>query len=824
MSAIEFSENGTAVMFCSHILSGGRMTKYKGEVASCAPALVRPSVVFPRLFSAPTVSALALAAGLSVAPVLLPSEITGGAGAAWAACSPSNAGTAGDDIILCDAANDPGGANVSGFTGNDTITLDGMVTVGNISGGDGVDTINLLSGTVINRVVWGNGDESQILDLTNVTLAGDLRFGGGSDNFTLVAGSVGSNVFLGDLENFGTGVDDVFTLDGGHVAWEISGDQDRDTINIYSGSVGRRIKGYDGDDVINWSGGTIGIGVYGDGDWYDGLDWFPTYGSDTVTVSASEYDGTQMLDGGDDAYTSDGYSDTLNLNGLTVSANGTYIVNWEVANLDATALTISDGLWDVGIDGATGSGVFLTNGSELEALDALTLNGNLQIDGTSQFTGTGAGAGVYNINGTVLNSGTITTYDGVTGDVLTISGDYSGDGQLLFDADLASGTGDALVIDGDVTGGTTTIMVNDVTSGPISGNDVVLVDVTGATAEGDFVLAGGPLTVGAYDYDLIYQPGTFVLAGSLNSIGAMYEAAPLILAGFNRLPTLEQRVGERELTGSDTASGSWIRFYGDSSDMATNSGSNISDHRWGLQAGWDERLEPSETGQWVIGVTAQYGTQNASVSMASGAGKVSSSNYGIGATATWYGNDGLYADLQGQVSWISSDFSSSSVGVLATGERANAYAASIETGYRFALDQSRALVPQAQMSQGYVGGAAFTDSQGNAIDLGSSSGLTGRLGLAYEYERSDDAAGGHAKLYAIGNLLHDFSEGSTVQVAGLDLNEGTARNWGEVGIGTSFASDENTMFYGEASYRTALDGPDGTNNGFSATAGLRINW
>lgn len=98
----------------------------------------------------------------------------------------------------------------------------------------------------------------------------------------------------------------------------------------------------DGDDSFTWSGGT----------WLSSF--FGGNGSDTATVSAQSYDGTHhYLDGGDDVSTADGWTDRLNLSGVTASANGANIVNWEIVTLDAADVTILDGALEAGSEPET---------------------------------------------------------------------------------------------------------------------------------------------------------------------------------------------------------------------------------------------------------------------------------------------------------------------------------------------------------------------------------------------------------------------------------------------------------------------------------------
>ncbi|CAK9041997.1 Adhesin BmaC autotransporter (Brucella monomeric autotransporter) [Durusdinium trenchii] len=195
---------------------------------------------------------------------------------AFAACTPGDTGTAGADVITCDAANPPA-TNVNGLGGDDTITIDGVTAVFGILGGDGLDTIDLINGAgvasisggndvdtinltngTVGSVDWGAGNESGVLDLINVTLGGQLTFGLGADNFTLNAGTVGTHILLGN-NTTGSGTDaDTFTMAGGTVNGLIYGDSGADTINLNGGTVTSEVRALNGANVITLNGATVG--------------------------------------------------------------------------------------------------------------------------------------------------------------------------------------------------------------------------------------------------------------------------------------------------------------------------------------------------------------------------------------------------------------------------------------------------------------------------------------------------------------------------------------------------------------------------------------
>ena len=447
----------------------------------------------------------------------------------------------------------------------------------------------------------------------------------------------------------------------------------------------------------------------------------------------------------------------------------------------------------------------------LSILGDVTSNGLIDLSGANGLASTvlrveNNGVANFTGNGGLLRLDTALGDDGSATDQLVVDNSRLGSGATGVLIMNAGGTGAQTLADG-----------------------IKVVDVTGGTSDMDAFVLAERAFAGAYEYNLFQNGVTdssdgdwYLRSIGINSTGATYEAAPSILGGFNRMSTLAQRAGQRQWADSDAAggdmqpSGAWLRFTGDRTDLAADTGTNTSTDSWGLQAGIDFDVDGGEAGNWVLGVTTQYGTSNASVTNALGFGDIDSEGYGLGLTATWYGNSGTYFDAQAQANWISSDFSSSTGGVLATGQDSTAYALSAEVGHRFELSETSALIPQAQLILGQVDGASFTDTAGNAVDLGSNSSTVGRLGLAYEYESGDNT------FYAIANILHDFSGANTVDVAGASLSSNTSETWGEFGVGGSIAMNETTNFYGEVSYRQAFDNSD--SSALAATAGISIKW
>lgn len=545
-------------------------------------------------------------------------------------------------------------------------------------------------------------------------------------------------------------------------------------------------------------------------------------GTDLLTIAGNaNIDGVTLLDGGGNYSSADEMGDVLTFDGWGGTIDGDMVVNWSQVVLSGGADVGFGHALTVGVDehniAEAGMGLFVGAGSTLRAAGGLVLTGNL------------------------TNKGLVTMVDGLVGDVVTVSGNYTSNSTLAFDVDFAMATADTLVINGDVLAGSHANIVVNPVGGAGTGKAVRLITVEGDN-NGDYTLVGGPIDSGVWSYSLRVGSNVDLVTGidgsnPINTIGAVYESMPtMLLSGFASLPALDQRGGQRNwlLRGDDGVNGVWMRVHGDHARVTpriSDSAASMRSTTWGLQLGADFLAGETENGYWVLGIAGQYGRINADVSNARGNGRISGSGYGLGITATWHGDGGTYLDLQGQASWISANYSTEKHGILASNHRITAYALSAELGHRYTLaggNRQHTLVPQAQLSWGRVTSGSFTDSLGNDVALGTATRTLGRIGLAYEYRPNGLIRGQRPNdeqiVYGIVNILHDFSSANRVTVAGTSLQSRGGRTWGEIGLGGSASVAPNATLYGQASYRQALGGRSSGNSSLHGTVGLRFAW
>ena len=483
-------------------------------------------------------------------------------------------------------------------------------------------------------------------------------------------------------------------------------------------------------------------------------------------------------------------------------------------------------------------------------------------------TGTFTLAGALSMRGGIV-SGTDES-ESFPDDKVTVQGDFVGGGRLLVDANLFTAKADTLVITGSASGGRTVIEVNDVTGEDVASPDKfpVLVSVaTGHVEPGAFVI-GEPVVTGAFVRGVVHGKATaqeraqghgddvFRLqkVPGVSDSGALLEAIPRVLAGtFNKASSLALRNLTRQAWPQRGASGLsrdrrdqlggdlWLRSHAHWMDYGKSAnGGQAESNGFGFQAGLDLAAAEGASGDWVFGFSGQYAEVQADVTGVGGTAALASTGYGAGATVTWYGSGFTYADLQTQMNWIESDFSSTTNHVFAEDNASSAWFASLEVGKHLdlSIERSIAIVPQAQFTWGNVrGGESFKTSSydpdlpagtdQDTIDRNSrmevhfedSKTMLGRVGVALEFLRPDFRA------YTIANILHDFSGERRVRVDGQEIVDDQNVTSAEIGFGTFDVVGDNATIFFEGSYRmpiTFIEDPG--DNGFSMSLGAQWNW
>ncbi len=710
-------------------------------------------------------------------------------------------GGSGADIII-DVADVTGGETgiltSLAFEGTQSVTVAGAVTGGT---GDGItlvaseDVTNLVTLNDGAAVSGGSGfaiddraGDTTVIANAGSALANSVNLRGGTDTLNLAGGTVAAGA----------------VMDGG--------DGDADSL-VISG------QGYilDSTALINWEDVTIDGGsvAFSDGT-------APSAGASPLRIiNAGVLNANAAFVLDDDLVTATGGS----FSG-TGGGAGVYAINGDVTN--GGVLTTQDGSAGdvITINGTyTGGGVVQLDtvlGDDASATDLLAVTGDTA--GTSTLNVANAGGG-----------GDITTL-GI--EVITVDGTSAGDFAL--DGDFVTANGNQAIVAGafaytltQTADGNWALVSEDV---PVvdpgengdgdGGEDGDGGDVGGGGAGGGDVDGGGDGGDGGIGGegdggDPLFQPSA-----------PIYESFAQTLLSLNTLPTKDARVGDRNPTGATFGKATvpglgevlnspfWVQFEGSNARLAPLESTTDAESEtdiFKLRGGLDYTLGTVGQGELVGGVSLHYGTAQSEVSSPAGDGDIETTGYGIGLSATWYGNNDVYVDGQLQYSVYESDLTSDVLGALISGNDGSGTAASLEVGRTYALDGGLSVTPQAQLTYSTVDFDSFTGPNDERVSLDEAESLKLRLGVAADYTVATPF--GDQNLYGIVNVTREFADAPRVDVSGVTLTQAVEDWTAEIGVGGRYAFDENTTLQGDIRYSTGLEN---VNDSRTVSASLSI--
>ena len=667
-------------------------------------------------------------------------------------------GSSSDDPFVFGAiaqVNNGGMASLTMNGGSVSATASGAaIGLGTFTLGSGATyAVNALGGSVAADIGIKTESEAGQTGTVMIGSGAAITAAGGHDGMALV-----------DLDGAVT-VTTTGTVVG--TAWLGAGD---DAFNLAGGSWTGDIQGEDGNDAFAWTGGALNSGFYGGA------------GNDTAYLGGGAiYDGTEVFDGGAGV-------DALTFDGVSATTAGSLIANWETFSLDNTMLTLTGGAITVGSTSDASQGIYLNN-STLQVNQSTAFNGNM-----------------------FLNPGsTLSSVNGATGDAMTVTGNLTGGGTLAIDVDLANAQADSLTVNGAYLGGVTTLSLNELSTGYASGKPIEIITLDGGE-QGTFVLPGYNVS-GAYAYALSEVGNQYFLTGDFSNATPVYEVLPELMLTLNRPDSLQDRVGERYWNLGDVSNPGyvWADFTGgrehyDGTEGTLKASYNADIYR--LRMGVDAQFGETESGFAVGGLVFQYANASADVSSRVGGGDVVTQLFGMGATMTWYGNNGFYVDGQAFGNVINNDITIAGTPTLGM-QQSYGYSLSAETGYRFDVAPGWALTPQAQLTWGSVNFDDFTGVYNEDVSLVNGDSLAARMGLQTDYRTSWTTATGEARsasFHGIANVYYDFTnDPSEVRVSGVNMSTDDGDWTGEIGIGGSY---------------TWLNGKLGVNGDVTASTGL----
>jgi outer membrane autotransporter protein len=550
----------------------------------------------------------------------------------------------------------------------------------------------------------------------------------------------------------------------------------------------------------------------------------------TTQVAAGEGSATVTFDGGNLELTANQSQLFNNIKSVNVADSGAFINTQNYAVASTADMSGIGGLHKQGTGELTLSGDDYRELTGQSVIEQGTLNfdhsfdlgGSLTVMAGSTLSHEQGGT----IEGDLINSGAI--YWVNLGQTINYTGNYTANPGATLSSETYLG-GDSSATDrmavNEDTSGTTAVTIRPIAGSPGAktnvGIDVISV---GGNSAGTFTLAN-TLKAGAFQYFLKQggdggNAGDWYLVSRYRDGVAGYVASQAINAeqGFASVSTYHQRRGGNIATDSDGRQ-SWLRTYGsrysaDGSDFASYDA-----HFYGFGLGQDLWVGQTNTGtQSRLALTADFSHANADLSNRDhNAGDMSGQTWSLGLDYSRLATSGTYLDVVGKVAHISNDF-----GIVDTGNAKQdglRGTLSLETGIPVDLGGNWQIEPQAQLIYLHTRYDGFTDS---VSDLPSytADAVRGRIGARIStHALSDDNS--QSDLYGIVNMIHDFTNGSSMNINGSKVSDDFGFSGYDVGLGGAYTVSNSTALYAQTVYRKAFDG---NADGVSAYVGVKVKF
>lgn len=378
----------------------------------------------------------------------------------------------------------------------------------------------------------------------------------------------------------------------------------------------------------------------------------------------------------------------------------------------------------------------------------------------------------------------------VTGDITTANGAFSLDGELRFEGNKAT--------IGNLTGDTATFTLTKADQSVTinNANKALTVAATGDLNDEVGMDAFKNLTVGgdAKGVQVVAREGMYTgeTTGVLNEKGEIVQTvtgansimsnvldlASASTLSLNRILMNDVRKRMGDLRASEGTHGVWARY-----DGGKFSGSNSFENDFStVQIGADTAAFLDGTR---LGVAFSYTTSDSDMQR----GDAEMDAYSLAFYGTKFFENGMFVDVIGRLATIDTDVT---IDGNKKGNLDNmAVSLSGEFGWRFDVNQSFYVEPQAEVTYTYLDSDKLKLSSGHEYELDSVDSLIGRLGFATGFKCPNN----FGDVYLRASAVHEFLGDAAVHGGTYTLETDGDDTWIEFGVGANFNLNKNLYGY-----------------------------
>lgn len=482
---------------------------------------------------------------------------------------------------------------------------------------------------------------------------------------------------------------------------------------------------------------------------------------------------------------------------VTLKASGTDAVigsRSPSGNLSIEAQSIT-------LESTNETGVGLAGGEDGETAGSVKLKAdNIQITATDAVN-VNANGGSFTLTANELGlNGNVTTLGGklgvnatratVTGDIKTTNTEFALNGELQFEgntAEIDNLTGDSATF--TLTKADQSVTINNANKALTVAATGDLNDEIGTAAFDNLDLTGTTDGVQVVAREGMYSEETTAVYDKDGNLSQFVKKDNSIMSNvldlvsnstlsLNRILMNDVRKRMGDLRASEGTHGVWARY-----DGGKFSGSNSFENDFStVQIGADTAAFANGTR---LGVAFSYTTSDSDMQR----GDAEMDAYSLAFYGTKFFDNGMFVDVIGRLATIDTDVT---IDGNKKGNLDNmAVSLSGEFGWRFDVNQSFYVEPQAEVTYTYLDSDKLKLSSGHEYELDSVDSLIGRLGFATGFKCPNN----FGDVYLRASAVHEFLGDAAVHGGTYTLETDGDDTWVEFGVGANFNLNKNLYGY-----------------------------